>query len=172
MPPAEDPDTPGSATRRLIAEQATTTVASIEPSPPPAATIIVMTVRELYELEDEQELLLGTDTNLSPTWSPERQSEYIKELFSNTAAACFTLAEETLYDLSVSILIDGFQRLHAIVNFFMGAVPYLGEDGAVWYPLATPQWREIFDHTPIIIRSFSAIDGQATVWRATFRPSF
>ena len=167
MPPAEDPDT-----GHVAAEQAATTVASIEPSPPPAATVIVMTVKELYELEDEQELLLGTITDLSATWSQERQSEYIKELFSNTAAASFTLAEENLFDLSVSILVDGYQRLNAIANFYQGVIPCTGQNCTVWYPLATPQWREIFDKTPIVVRSFSAIDGQSTVWRATFRPSF
>ena len=130
-----------------------------------------MTVKELYELATEQELLQSTSTHLD-TWSSERKSHYIGELFCNIAAACFTVTEEELFGELVPLLIDGYQRLNAIANFYQGVVPCNGQNCTVWYSLATHDWRTAFNSTTVVVRQFPAIAGTPSISRTTFRPAF
>lgn len=144
-----------------------------EPLPPPPATVTTMTVWQLNQLEDREQLLSATLAHRGGAWPLERQSRYIRELFHNVASSCFTFAEGEVLGEREPMLVDGYQRLNAIVNFYTEQVPYMDEYGPVWYLHASETWRQTFDATRVIVRRFATMpDRQPAVWRILYRPAF
>ena len=132
--------------------------------------IEVTTVRELFLLVDRHDMLQGITIDI--LWGPEQQSEYIKELYNNVSAYLFTLADKDIFGKQVPMLVDGYQRLTAITNFYLGEIPCSGPTGAVWYASASEQFCEAFNSMPVVLRRFASVEGQPAVQRDSYRPLY